>query len=264
MTATTGFAYGNLLDTATLSGGSWDSLANLQTGHLWKPATSTDATTANTRINIDFGSAVSPTLLWIPAHNLTSAGAIQITRGTSAGASDVEDSTEITAWPFAPIDGYNGRSFGIPVFLSGAAARYLRIQLRDTTNPAGELWVSRPFVGPAYLRRDPVKLEQGWQSYSSVKRTVTGTDWRTQRAPLRNAGLVYNWMSNADDSLLHEVIRTHGTTGECVYIASNADRAVQQQFGFLALARELVKSEYQFWRYPGFAIGFEERGGAPA
>lgn len=266
MIATTGFAHSNLIDAATLLGGSWDDLERLQSGHLWKPATSTDATVASTRVDFDFGSAVAPRLVWVPAHNCTSAGTIQVTQGATLGASGVWDSGELSAWPFTPLDGFDGRYFGIPVFMPGLAGRYLRIQLRDTANPAGELWMSRPHVaGGVFLPWiNPVKLTRRFTGYSSVKRTVTGTDWRTRRAPLRGIGLGYRGMTEAEASLYREILRTHDTTGEVVYIDSTQDRARQQQNGFLGLMRELGETEYEFWRHEGFAVGIDERGGAPA
>lgn len=269
MTATRGFAYRNLIDAATLSGGDWDALTRLQSGHLWKPATSVNATEAKTRIDIDFTSAILPRLVWFPAHNLNSAGTIQITRGTSPGASDVSDSGELTAWPFTPPLGvYDGRVFGIPVFIpaNAGSARYMRIQLRNTTNPAGSLWVSRPMISADLFLPEwnPVSLDRDWQNYGSVRRTVTGVDWSTTRAPLRKAGLVYHAMTDTEQMLFSEIQRTHGITSEVVYLESTEDRAAQQARGFLALMRELGRTEYPYWRYPGFAVGFDERGGAPA
>lgn len=269
MTATRGFSYRNLLDDATLSGGDWDALTRLQSGHLWKPATSVNATEAKTRIDIDFGSAILPRLVWIPAHNLSSAATIRITRGTSSGASDVSDSGALTAWPYTPPLGvYDGSVFGVPVFIPANAgnARYMRIQLSDTGNADGMLWISRPFISadlflPEY---NPVSLERDWQTFSAVKRTVTGTDWSTTRAPLHRAGLVYHVLTETEAMLVSEIQRTHDITSEVVYLESTYDRAAQQARGFLALMRELGRTEYPHWRYPGVAIGFDKRGGAPA
>lgn len=269
MTAIRGFAYRNMIDDATLGGGDWDDLENLQSGHLWTPATSVNATEAKTRIDIDFGSAVLPRVVWIPAHNLSSAATVRITRGTTSGGSDVSDSGALTAWPWTPPLGvYDGRVFGVPVFIPATAgsARYMRLQISDTANTAGFVWISRPFISADLFLPDvnPVGIERDWQTFSGVKLTSTGVDWTTARDPLHRAGLVYHVMTETEALLFSEIQRTHDITSEVLYLESTHDRAMQQARGFTARMRELGRTEYPFWRYPGFAVGFDKRGGAPA
>lgn len=266
MTATTTFGYRNRIDDATLSGGAWDDLELLQGGHLWTPATADDATEASTRIDMDFGAAIALRVLWIPASNLTAAATVQATFGTTSGASDVADSGTLAAFPFTSPFGHDPRRFGIPIVMpADATARYCRLQITDTANPA-DPWISRPFVGSVFLPWiNPVQLERPWMpSYSSVRRTVTGVDWRLQRRPLRSAAMAFNGMTEAESSLFTEIVAAHDTTQEVLYIESTLDRARQQQYGFLGLMRELQKTEYSFWKHDAFAVAIDERGGAPA
>lgn len=265
MTATRGFIYRNRLDDATLSGGAWDALSRLQSGHLWKPATADDATEASTRIDFDFGAAISLRALWIPASNLTATATVRWTFGSSSGASDLGDSTALSAFPYTPPFGHEPRFFGIPIIMpADVTARYCRLQISDTANPA-DPWISRPVLGSAFLvEYNPVSIERDWQNFSGVRRTTHGVDWSTSRSPLRKAGLVYHVMSEAEDSLLSEIVRTHDTTQDVVFLESTHDRSKMQQRGFMALMREMARTEYPYWRYPGVALAFDERGGAPA
>lgn len=269
------FAHSNLIDTSNLSGGSWSgsySLDRLNTAIVGRAlgmsiARTTDAAEASSIIDMDHGSAKAAQVLFIPAHNLTSAATIRLERGTTEGGNDVYAGTDLPAWPFTPLDNvYNGRHFGLTIVTPEATtARYTRIRIKDAANPAGYVQVVRPFIGQLFAPEyGPTKLTHDWMSLSTVDRTEGGADWIYRRAPLRAANLVYSALSTTEASQLHEIIRLHDTTSEVVYIAERNDRAFQQQYGFLALLRELSTLEYPWWTFQGIALGFDQRGGAPA
>ena len=269
------FAHSNLIDTSTLSGGSWrsaydlDRLNDATYGRALglSIARSTTAAEADSIIDMDHGSAKSAQVFYIPAHNLSSAATVRLERGTTAGGTDVYAGTDLAAWPFAPLDAvYSGRYFGVCIITPAAtSARYTRIRIKDSANTAGYVQVTRPFLGQLFAPEyGPKKLDHDWQSLSNVERTEGGADWIYKRTPLRSANVVYSALSTAEASELHEIIRLHDTTSEVVYIADRNDRSRQQQYGFLALMRELGKFDYAWWTLQGVALGFDQRGGAPA
>jgi hypothetical protein len=270
MTSSIGIAHSNRLDDATLSGGDWASgypLAALQGVYhsLAGVARSNSALAAATTFDMSFDAPVTGRVLFIPASNISSAGTIRVTCGTTLGDDDEADSGVLTAWPFTPMS-YDGHHFGIfVVFPAEVAAQFVRVAISDTANPARYVQISRPFWGPMFLPSiSPTKLDDDWMpSLSVVERTQTGTPWTSKVHPLRRVGLVFSALTYPEASQLHEVMRLHDTASELVYVASRDDRAVQQQFGFMGLLRELSRFDYAFYRHKGIALGLDQIGGAP-
>lgn len=270
MSATIALGYGNLNESSTFSGGDW-SREPEDYLHEWSLAQYAEATTndaADTLFDMDHGSAKAAQVLVIPAHNLTSAATIQVTRGTTSGGAEVYDSTELAAWPFTPLDGnHNGAAFAIVVVFAAAnTARYTRVAIDDSARDAGtKVRISRPFIGPLFVPWiNPVELADDWMpSLSTVDRTESGADWVHKRAPLRRQALVYQGLTIAEGAVLKEIVRLHDTASEVVYVPSLTDRERQQRDGFVGLLQQLPRLQYPFWRHAGVALGIDQRGGAP-
>lgn len=265
MTSITGFGYGNLTDAATLSGSGWSvthPLTELQSRDLAEYAETTGTTA---EIVFDHGSAKAAAVFGLIAHTVTDASAtIRVTRGTTSGAADVLDSGALTAWPFAPLDGdRDGSVFGLWVIEQETTARYTKIAVSGSA----VMRFGRAFVGRIFLPTwspPQGRTSDGWiESMSTVDRMANGTDRVWQRRQLRTAAWDSEFMSPAEASLLTEIMRTHGTTGEVVYVRDRIDRAAQQQRGFLGLLRKLGALEYPHWRFNSAPIAIDERGGAP-
>lgn len=255
------FAYGNLTDSSTLSGGSWSpALSNLQSREL---AAYAESATNLATIDIDHGTAKAAQVFGLFAHNnVDTSSTITVTRGATSGGSDIYAGSALSCWPFTPTD-YAGSQFGIIVVApQSTTARYTRIVVSMTS---GTLRVGRLFVGPMVANaRNVVGLANDWmQDFSQVDRTEAGADWATARPRLRHAVLEFAALSAAEASTLHEIQRTHGTTGEVVYLPDIDDRAHTQQYGFLGLMRALSKLEYVTRDLSAIAIAIDERGGAP-
>lgn len=269
MASSIGIGHSNLIDDATLStpGDPWSNLAYLQNRALSLVARSASADAADTIIDIDLGSARTLQVLWFTAHNLSSSATFVIECGTTLGGTDVYAGNEMPAWPFTPLNGvYSGRHFGFGLVMPAAnSARWTRLRIINSTNPAGYFQLGRIFIGPAFFPAiSPTKLDADWMpSLSTVERTEYGADSVDPRSPLRRAAVTFPALTEDEGSELHEIVRLHETTGEVVYIADRNDRARMQQYGFLAMFRELSKLEYPFYRHNGIALSFDERGGAP-
>mgnify|MGYP006921395317 CR=1 FL=1 len=261
------FAYGNIIDQATLSGGSWDAahpLAQLQERELSAYARSTSADPADTQIIIDHGTAKAAQAFGIIAHDITDpAATITITRGTTIGNDDVYSGPELPCWPFAPLDDdRDGAFFGIfAVTPQPTTARYTKIAIATSER----VRIGRLFIGPIYLPAiGATKRVNDWlPDFSTVDRTESGADWVATRPALRHPGIEYRGLSRAEGSLLQEIQRTHRTTREVLYLGDINNRADTQQHGCLALLRQLSPLEYPFWGRNAMALGFDERGGSP-
>jgi len=261
------FAYGNLVDSSTLSGGSWDAahpLTQLQLRELAAYAKSSTASPADTQFIIDHGSAKAAQCFAIVAHNITDpAATITISRGTTSGGSDVYAGAPVACWPFAPLDDdRDGAHFPIVVVTpQPTTARYTTIAI----STSDRVRIGRPFIGPIFAPAIGVtRRTNDWlPDFSSVERTESGADWVTARPRLRHPGIEYRALSRAEGSLLQEIQRTHGTTAEVFYLGNIFDRADTQQHGCLALLRQLSPLESAFFGHNAVALGFDERGGAP-
>jgi hypothetical protein len=261
------FAYGNLVDSSTLSGGSWDAahpLTRLQLRELAAYALSSTSSPADTQVIIDHGSARVAQCFAIVAHNITDpAATITVNRGTTSGASDVYAGSPVTCWPFSPLDDdRDGGFFAIAVVTPHpTTARFTTIAI----NTSDRVRMGRLFVGPVFAPAIGVtRRTNDWlPDFSTVERTESGADWVAARPRLRHPGIEYRALSRAEGSLLQEIQRTHGTTGELFYTANIFDRADTQQHGCLAMLRQMSPLEFPFFGHNSVAIGFDERGGAP-
>lgn len=264
MSSIIGLGYGNLGDDATLSGSGWSltkPLANVQDEDLAVYAETTGSTAT---ITIDLGSAQAPTLFALSAHSgVASSATLTLTAGSSSGASDLYPGTALAAWPFAPLS-YDGSHFPLIVYAPTAgSARYWQLVVAgSSTMRFGRLSIMKvllPDYSPQYGQ-----ISDGWQeSYSTVDRRGNGADLAWQRRELRSVALEYSAMSQAQGSLLHEIQRTHGITGEVFYLADTRDRARQQQLSFLGRMRKLGALENPFYARNSAAVAIDERGGAP-
>lgn len=262
----TAIGHSNLVDAAALSGSGWSTahpITALQSSDLadYAETTSTTAT-----IIIDHGAAQAAQVFALIAHNGVGAGAtITVTRGTTSEGSDVYAGETLACWPFSPLGAdRDGAHFGIfVVAATETSARYTKLVVTgDAVMRFGRLFVGQLFVptwNPNYGA-----TSDGWMPpNSAVDRLQNGADRSWSRRELRNAAFDIAAMQSAQASLLHEIVRTHGTTGEVVYVRSTTDRAAQQQYGFLGLLRTLSALESPFFNHRSAAISIDERGGAP-
>lgn len=271
MNATVGLGHSNLVDSSTLSGGNWKTarpLTEIQTRELVRYAESETSSPTDTEIIVDHGSAKTARLVGLFATaQIASAATVQVVRGTTAGANNVIEGDVLSCWPFSPLDGVlDGGYFGIFVVLpADTSARYTTIRLINSA----AVRIGRLVVAPLFVPgTNPVVLSSDWQpDYSSVDRTENGADQVAQRSRLRHVPLEFQGLTRAEGSLLHEIQRTHGTTGELVYVPDirphAAARARTQQLGCLVIARQLSKLEHPYAQLDALALGLDERGGAP-
>lgn len=256
-------AFPNLITetTPTLSGGSYRTTApqsNLLTWPLAEVARTTDATSASTKISIDWGSAKTARALIIPGHNASSAGTIRWKRGSSAGGTQVDDSGTINCWRFTPRS-YDGSVYDLQVLLTAASsARYETIEIVDTANAAGYLDLGRLFIGPVFAAtwNPDYGLRDGHTELSKVGKAFGGAQWPYQNRRPRSVSFALNFLSLTEGDTLHEMEQIEGITGEVGYLPYSDDPARMQRYGMLGLLRELSGIEYPrtLNRGRGFAI----------
>lgn len=253
--------YGNLIESATLSGGAWTTAyprSNVATRALAQRArTSTDATT-DTKLIVDHGSAATARVLCIAAHNLSAGATVRWARGTTSGGADVADTGAVDAWHLTPVD---GGAFQVLLWQGvDTSARYDLIEIDDTTNPDGYVEIGRVFVGPAVQPTyNPIYgLQDSITDLSTASAAESGARWVAERRTLRGVSLVLEALELGTADVLHEVQRSHGSTGEVVYVPDTQVRANAQRYGFIGYASEMSALEYPYYRWRRLPLKLQE------
>lgn len=246
MTQKFAILYPNLVTESTaITGGSWLAgapVTNVGTRPLAETARSTSASnTAHTKILIDHGSAKTARALKISAHNLSSSATIVWKRGTSSGGSEVSNSGSVAAWRFSP-ETFDGTIYDADILLSAEnSARYDTIEITDTSNAAGFVDIGRVLIGPVFESRwnPSYGLRHGHIEKSTVGEAKGGADWAWEGRRIRTVQFVLDFLTLAEGDLMDQFAQTHGITREVGWLPYNDVPARMQQFGMLALMREL-------------------------
>lgn len=239
------------LESPTIAGGSWLAgapVTNIATWPLADTARSADLSTTSTKITIDWGSAKTAQLLTFPRHNLSSTATIQWKRGTTAGASDVADSTALSAWLFTP-RAYRGDVYEVIVLQSAeTSARYETIEIVDSSNTDGYVDIGRAFIGPLFVPAvwQSYGARDGHEDISVVKQSKGGADWRDRQRRRRTASFVLDMLTLAEGAMLHEMEQEEGLTEEVVYLPYMGSPAEMQRYAFTGLLKELSGIEYPY------------------
>lgn len=259
-----GFGYCNLADAATVTASACQSTHPITEVQVRELAPYAEFISASPEIFLDLGSALPFQVVCIFAHTVEGASdTVKVDGGTTLGGSEVYVGSALSCWPFSPLDSdRDGSHFGIFVVLPAViTARYIKITLTTSAAPR----IGRIFAGRLF--EDCIEygdLADDWQApNSTIERTESGADWPATRPELRFAPFVYSDMLHPNASLYHEIVRTHTITGEVVHIPDTEDRAVTQQYGFLATMRKLSALDYPKFARRSAAVGLDERGGAP-
>lgn len=274
-------AYPNRIDAATLTGGSWAAalpLNNLKTSQITQVARTSDDALASTKFSADLGTARSLRAFALVNHNLSQSALWKVKLGTTSGGAELLDTGWVSVWQMAfdtdllmwespswwigiGSDEYLGHPFAaIQCLTDWYEARYVTIEIDDTTNPAGYVQIGRamiaggvmPTVNAAYGLRD------SWKDYSSMQRAESGAAWPIARRRARSVEFVLEWLSLIEAATLHEMQRMLGTVGEVLYVFDSTDAEATQRYGFLGRLRELSPIEYPFPRYKKMPFAIDE------
>lgn len=225
MTAVIG--YGNLIDTATLSGTVTNS-ANIKTRYLAQKASAG----AGAYLDIDLGTAANIGVVAVVAHTQTS-GTIRVQGGSSAGSGSAYDSTAL------PI--YSGSDYAIT--FTPASARYWRITFSAAST------FGRVFIGTRFR---PAATNMDWNpSFSRETRSVIGEalsgmefgDKRSSRRVWRGA---FSWLTPAEADEFDTLQEAADITDEVYWIEEETDATYRGKRWFLGRFRQLSAIEYPY------------------
>ena len=212
--------YDNLIESATLSGGAWETdypLTNIQTRYHGQRARST-STSATITVAVAGIAAVAL------AGNFTSGATFQYVAGDY-------DSGALTASAIA-----------LP-----ATASSVTITITDTGNPDGYVAVGRVYVGAAWQPDACTDwgFSLGVESRTGVAESLGGVEFFDVKRPRRTWSGKWSWLT-ATEALdeLATIQRTHDIWREIAFILNDADP--RRDNAFLARFRQLSSIEYPY------------------
>lgn len=232
----------NKIDTATLSGGSWETalpLTNLKDRNLGKVARSQDALAASTVITIDLGSQTMIQVVGLVNHSMSDLATVRIEYATDSGFTDLmRDTGAVEVWgavyntedlEFEADNWWDGkyteaekqgyRWTHVDPARYASAIRYLRITILDEDNPNGFVDLGRLFVGEAWQPKVGMQwgAELGLEDTSEALEAISGAEYFIEHNTRRNAVFETNYMTPSDGRRAFELSRQSGVSRELLF-----------------------------------------------
>lgn len=251
-----GIGWPDRVSAATVSGGSWQAslpVTNVADRRITRPARSTDATAANTKIDIDCGSAKSMRAFALINHNLQSTAQWRIKASlTALGSTDVLDtgalnilqmslSPDVLAWEDS--GWWEGIGDGwlrnmhpvIYVHTSQISARYVRIEITDTSNSDGYVQIGRAIISPMLVpaTNDDLGRGCGFLDFNAFDVGEAGAEFARLGRKAKRETVSLSWLTEEEARFLRGISRQRGTDDDVLYVPDVGSASAQQEYGFL-------------------------------
>lgn len=235
--------YANQTDLSTLAGGSWNAsypITNLRNRYLSQVARTSNALATSSIITVDLGTASSIGVVALISHNLTPSATVRIRGANNSGmTSPVYDSGNVGIYEHTDY----AASF------SSAYARYWKIDIVDTANPAGYIQIGRLFIGqrfkPTFNCDWGVSL--GVESTTEVLASLNGPEYFNDRPNRRTwRG---SWANLTDSEAYRTFMtlqRNQDVSGEVYFFEDDEDTTNQDIRWFYARFRTLSTVEWPY------------------
>jgi hypothetical protein len=267
-------AFPDKLPSASLSGGAWDSsfpLANIADPTMALKSRTTSLDTSATKFDVNLGIATKLRVFALVGHNLSIAATIRVRLSTvSDFATNVYDSGSISAYPNYYDD--TSLDWGQPVlvnnkpgtadaiamryplfFVTPAAvtAQYLRVEITDTTNPAGYVEISRCFLAPGLQPALNMNMGAIWglDGRTKTDESLNGTPYFNRLEAKRVATFVLGSITPEAGMGQHlELHRLLDIDKELFFVADPDAVCMSMRLqSFLGRLRQLAGYEYIAW-----------------
>ena len=267
------FGFPNNIDLATLSGGSWVATlprANLQNRQLGRVARTTDTALASTQLVVDQGTDRLVRLFALANHNISLAGRYRLVASADPSFSTALAEVPWTdVWPVVyPSESvewednswWSGRYTAedlegitpllVIVLPQPVNARYLRLEIDDTTNAAGYVQAGRVFVGPAWQpgKNPSYGASIGYETNTEVLSSLSGAEYFQERRPYRVTRFTLENLSiNEGMSNAFDMDRRAGISREVLWVFDPDDTEHALRRRFLGRFRQLSPIEYPYY-----------------
>lgn len=244
--------------TATLSEGSWLvalPLNNLKTAALATVARSSDATTASTKFKVDLGSSQAVRLFSLYKHNLTDSATVKITGSNNSDMSAPVYSGSFVAVP-AALTGY--QKVYTLILSADTTARYWRIEISDTSNPAGYVQLARCLVMSVFT--PTVNLMYGGSiaptTDTATERSLGGVDYYDRREPRRTCKFGFDTLTTSEAMTQMDMQMDLGIDEELFFVYASDDTGqTLMRRSWLATLRQMSAIEYP--AYDRHSVAYE-------
>lgn len=275
-------SYPNRATGGTFSAGSWLSdlpVSNLGTESMSQVARSTDDAEASTTFRLDLGSAKLLRCFALCNHNLSATAQWRVMLGASAGGSEIYDSGMVNAWRMTfdnlfewessswwttsrPDDYYRSPFMALAVADDFYEARYITVQISDTSNVDGYVQIGRFFTGGGFQPSINPKygLKDSWRDLSEVDQSESGEFWSIERRRLRAVSFLIEHLTTAEAAYIHDMQRRLGIIGDVLFVPYPDDIGESQRYGFVGRLSELSAIEYPYFSHRSTGFKIEEKG----
>jgi hypothetical protein len=282
----------NRMDTAVLSGGSWQ--PNLPLANLYSPSTtkrtrSVNAQLTSTQLRVTLTESISVRGIQIVATNLSSAAMYRITWYTddtfsaqdsttgwiSVGGSSIDwnDSAEWLQWEDPDFWGGSEELLdpdnqGIDIrhnFASPESLQFVKIEFDDTTNSKGFVEIGYIFIGQSFIPTYNVSPDPtyGRESLTTVVQAVGGSQYFNRRGSRKRLQVTWQLLPKEEAfGEIEQIIRIHDVDRP-VYVDLDPDNVLLDSgrtTAFLARIAQLPQARLlsaYLNNDTGAAVGFE-------
>lgn len=270
-------------DSATLSGGAWETglpLQNLQTPALGEEAHSVDAEVSSTVIRVDQGSAKEISIVSLQNHNMRSADKWRVRVGPNAdGSGATFDSGTVDVWgaqwpigllpsghPNATTRKYTDADIArtprdAVMILPQVVQRHLLIELDVTANVDGYARAGRLSIGPRYQPtfNFSVGAEFGFSDNTIVGKAQSGARFYRSKRLGRSFSVAFVNIPDAEAyAVLRDLAETLGQEGQLYVVSDPTDVEMLQRRSFLANLRSLSAAQYAAAGVSSFPMVLDE------
>lgn len=277
------FAWGNLADKATLSGGSWTDglpLGNLKNRKQARVARSTSLAPEATQFVIDLGVSTIWRVIALVAHNFGLDAQWRVTAGSDAAVTSPSyDSGWVDAWPAvygsdelewesdnfwsgqysaAELAGLNPTLIHRPDQLR--SERYVKVEILDPLNVNSFVQIGRLFIANGWAATTGILVGAafGLSDETEVQKAYGGAEIFDIKRRRREATIELAPLEESESyGKAFEMMRQAGIAGEVLFIWSGTDtsRALQRQFLGRMQRLNPIQHPYPFHQSVAFNIG---------
>lgn len=238
MTAILG--YSNLIDSATLSGGSWETdypITNLQNRRLFKKAKSTSG---GATISIALSGATAIGVVALCAHNLSGAATVRVQGGAF-------DSGAVTV--------YAGHDYAVDTLGTSSASWTITI-----AGNGSAVEIGRVFIGPGFKPATCVDwgYSEGLESSSTVIEALAGPEYSDIRSVRRTWTGQFSWLTDAEAAEIHTAMRLSDISSEVFWMPRSDMTTGQGDAWFLGRFRQLNAISYPYRDQHSVAVEISE------
>jgi len=277
------FAYPDRILGATLSSGSWNAsypLNNLKDPLFAKKARSSNAQLTSTKFDVDFGVERQVRVISIIGHNSSAVAKIRVRLYAGAGHTNLQYDTGwvdvySAFWPHGLLEWEDPAFWGGELtpediasyhpdcwlVITPSAARYMLVEIDDTTNSAGYVELARCFAAPGW--QSGVNISHGagiaYNTDTQVQRTLGGVDYFDIRTGRRAITGSFDALTIEEGMSKFESQRRLGIHGEMYFIFEPDDTILlYKQRAMLCRYKQLDQIEFPYFDGASFAFTLEE------